>query len=96
MPILLTGGTSGASVTNQRCVQEEQAAAGVQRHFWWRLPLPEGQQHTAFVSPIFDAIWVAEKPKHIFNGGTSDLDSARYNYNFAIHGAHCWMLQRHV
>ena len=60
----------------------------MQRHLWWQLPLLREQHHAAYFSPIFDMIWVADKPKSIFNGGTADLDSACHNFNLSIDGAH--------
>ena len=55
-------------------VQEEKAADGLQRHLWWKMELPGAEGVLAYVSPVFNAVWVASAKAH-FNAG-ADLNNS--------------------
>ena len=69
-------------------VQEEGAKDGVQRHIWWRTTLPHAPGVTAYISPVFDVIWIASDPKHILKPEKAQNESARYNFTHCLDGAH--------
>ena len=69
-------------------MQEESAAGGVQRNFWWKVDLPGAPGVTAHFSPLFDAMWVASDPQHICKPADVSTDSARAHGKHRLYGAH--------
>lgn len=67
-------------------LQEEAAEGGVQRNFWWKLDLPGAPGVIALYSPLFDALWVASAPKHIYTPAEVHEHSARFHGKHRVFG----------
>jgi hypothetical protein len=67
----------------KRRLQEEAAKEGLQRHIWWKFQLPEEQTTLAYVSPVFNAVWVADSEKN-FNAGPAYSKSNRDSDGFTL------------
>lgn len=70
-----------------RLVQEATNEAGLQRHIWFPMPLLDGQAGAAYVSPLFDAIWVADSPKQMEHCGGKGTPAVRDSGGLQIFGA---------
>jgi hypothetical protein len=67
-------------------LQEEASEHGLQRHAWWLIKLPGAPGVTAYVSPVFNAIWVASEPMHIFSPNSDSSSSDRFSSGHKILG----------
>ena len=66
---------------------EEAAQAGLQRSIWMKATLPNAPDLVAYISPVFDALWLANDAAHIHNRDSVLNKSARYSFQHELHGA---------
>ena len=69
-------------------LQEATHPQGLQRHIWFPIPLLDGHAGTAYFSPVFDALWVADQPKHLENAQDGPTPAIRSSGGLQIFGAH--------
>jgi hypothetical protein len=66
-------------------LQEEAAREGLQRHIWWNFKLPDEQPTVAYVSPIFNAVWVADSKKNFKGSADGCSKNNRHTDGFSLH-----------
>ena len=59
----------------------------MQRNFWRKIDLPGAPDVTAMYSPLFDALWVASAPQHMYNAADVHEHSARAHGKHRVFGA---------